>query len=196
MTQTSGRLFAYCRVSTTEQTTENQIVAMHSAGYKVNRNRIITETISGSCQTMQRPEFSNLISHKMEPGDTLLVLKMDRLGRDMIDIMSTLKLLDEKGLHIISLDLGNVDLASTAGKFQMQVMAAVAEFERNRIRERTQEGLARAKAEGKKLGRPKATDTTEKVQRCKLQELSQKQTAEQLKIGIATVKRHWNKSTT
>lgn len=190
---THGRTFAYCRVSTTEQTTENQIIAIRNAGHEIQTNRMVSETISGSCQAMQRQAFNNLIENRMESGDTLVVLKMDRLGRDMIDIMATLKLLDERGLKVISLDLGNVDLSSPAGKFQTQVMAAVAEFERNRIRERTREGLERAKAEGKKLGRPEATGTTQKVQKCKASDMSQSQTAAKLNIGIATVKRHWNK---
>lgn len=75
----------------------------------------------------------------------------------------------------------------------MQVLGAVAEFERDLLIERTQQGLLRAKAEGKKLGRPEATDTTANVQRLKTQDKTQAQVATELKIGIATVKRHWNK---
>ncbi|MGC5438635.1 recombinase family protein [Aeromonas veronii bv. sobria] len=72
-------------------------------------------------------------------------------------------------------------------------MGAFAEFERNRIRERTQEGLQRAKAEGKALGRPVAIDTTEAVQRAKGEGLSQSKVSDKLGISLATVKRHWNK---
>ncbi|MNR48652.1 putative DNA-invertase from lambdoid prophage Rac [compost metagenome] len=75
----------------------------------------------------------------------------------------------------------------------MTVLAAVAAFERDRIKERTKEGLKRAQAEGKKLGRPVATDTTAAVQKEKAKGLSQSEVAEVLEIGIATVKRHWNK---
>ena len=75
----------------------------------------------------------------------------------------------------------------------MQVLGAVAEFERDLLIERTQQGLMRAKAEGKKLGRPEATDTTVSVQRLKAKDMTQAQTATELGIGIATVKRHWNK---
>ncbi len=141
----TGRTFSYLRVSTTEQTTENQQLAITTAGYQIPNNRVISETVSGSQQAMERPAFSNLVHSRMEEGDTLVVLKLDRLGRDMIDVMKTLALLAEKGIHVVSLDLGNIDLSSPAGKLQVQVMAAVAEFERNRIRERTKEGLERAK---------------------------------------------------
>lgn len=76
----------------------------------------------------------------------------------------------------------------------MQVLGAVAEFERDLLIERTQQGLQRAKAEGKKLGRPTATSTTASVQRLKSIGISRVQTAAELKVGIATVKRHWNKA--
>ena len=76
----------------------------------------------------------------------------------------------------------------------MQVLGAVAEFERDLLIERTQQGLMRAKAEGKKLGRPEATDTTASVQRLKALGNTQSQVAADLKMGIATVKRHWNKA--
>ena len=75
----------------------------------------------------------------------------------------------------------------------LQLFSSFAEFERNRIRERTQEGLAKAKAEGKKLGRPEAKETTRKVLAKKSEGLSQSQAASALSLGIATVKRHWNK---
>lgn len=74
------------------------------------------------------------------------------------------------------------------------MLGAVAEFERDLLIERTQSGLKRAKAEGKKLGRPEATDTTAAVQRLKARDMTQAQVAVDLHIGIATVKRHWNKA--
>lgn len=87
--------------------------------------------------------------------------------------------------------LGDVDLTSVAGRMTMQVLAAVAEFERDLLIERTQSGLARAKAEGKKLGRPEATKTKASGQEIKGQKFSQSQVAAKLGSGIATVKRHW-----
>ena len=75
----------------------------------------------------------------------------------------------------------------------MQVLGAVAEFERDLLIERTQQGLSRARAEGKKLGRPNAVNTTAVVQRLRARDLTQAQVAVELGLGIATVKRHWNK---
>ncbi|CAH6870572.1 Recombinase family protein [Vibrio chagasii] len=190
---TTGRIFAYCRVSTVEQTTDNQILAIRNAGYDIQENRVISETVSGSVRAMERKEFKTLIEHKLEAGDTLVVLKLDRLGRDNIDVQQTIEQLTAKQIKVVSLDLPVSDLSSAEGKLMLQMFSAFAEFERNRIRERTQEGLNRAKAEGKKLGRPVAKGTTENVQRCKAEGLSQSATAKELSIGIATVKRHWNK---
>ncbi|MCY9873957.1 recombinase family protein [Vibrio barjaei] len=188
----TGRTFAYCRVSTTEQTTQNQILAIRNAGYDVIDSRVISETVSGSTKATDREQFSNLIEHKIEAGDTLVVLKLDRLGRNNIDVQQTVSLLDSKGIRVVCLDLPVADLSSSEGRLMLQMFSAFAEFERNRIRERTQEGLVRAKAEGKKLGRPKATKTNRRIQECKNSGMSQSKTASHLGLGIATVKRHWN----
>ncbi|MFK7160833.1 recombinase family protein [Marinospirillum sp. MEB164] len=186
------RTFAYCRVSTTEQTTENQVQALKAAGYDIQPNRIISETISGSVQASQRPEFARLLD-KLEHGDSLIVLKLDRLGRDNIDIQQTITSLQERGISVQSLDLPKMDIASSSGRLMLQMFSAFAEFERNRIRERTAEGLERAKAEGKKLGRPEATSTTKAVQAAKAEGLSQSKAAAKLGLSIPTIKRHWNK---
>jgi putative DNA-invertase from lambdoid prophage Rac len=98
-----------------------------------------------------------------------------------------------RGIRVHCLALGGVDLTSAAGKMTMQVLGAVAEFERDLLIERTQSGLQRAKSEGKRLGRPEATDTTAAVQKLKAKDMTQAQVAADLQIGIATVKRHWNK---
>ena len=188
------RTFSYCRVSTTEQTTENQILAIQQKGYQVNEARIISETVSGSVEAMKREKFKMLINHQMESGDMLVVLKLDRLGRDNIDVQSTINILTDKGIKVVCLDLPVADLSSSEGKLMLQMFSAFAEFERNRIRERTKEGLERAKAQGKKLGRPVAYDTTASVQAKKSEGMSQSKVAEALGIGIATVKRHWNKT--
>ena len=186
------RTFAYCRVSTSEQTTDNQIIAIRSAGHNIPDTRVITETISGSKPALERPAFQNLITNKLEKGDTLVVLKLDRLGRDNIDVQQTITSLLELGVKVISLDLPVSDLTSSEGKLMLQMFSAFAEFERNRIRERTIEGQARAKAEGKKIGRPAATDTRNTVQSHKAQGLSQSATSKATGLSIATVKRHWN----
>ena len=92
----------------------------------------------------------------MEAGDVLIVTKMDRLGRNAIDVTSTVKKLAEMGIKVHCLALGGVDLTSSAGQLTMGVINAVAQFERDLIVERTNAGLARAKSKGKRLGRPPA----------------------------------------
>uniref|UniRef100_UPI00356B1036 recombinase family protein n=1 Tax=Zhongshania sp. TaxID=1971902 RepID=UPI00356B1036 len=77
-----SRVFAYCRVSTTEQATENQLFAIQKAGFEVTNDRCVSETISGSTEAMKRPAFRAMVEHSLEKGDTLVVLKLDRLGRD------------------------------------------------------------------------------------------------------------------
>jgi putative DNA-invertase from lambdoid prophage Rac len=88
-----------------------------------------------------------------------LVTKLDRLGRNAMDVRATIERLDEMGVRVHCLALGGVDLTSAAGKMTMTVLSAVAEFERDLLIERTQSGLARAKAEGKTLGRKPALST-------------------------------------
>lgn len=150
-----SRAFAYTRVYTFEQTTENQIREIEAAGFSIEPHRIITETVSGSMAIAQREGFSRLID-KMEAGDVLVVTKLDRLGRDAVDVSTTVARLEKAGVRVHCLALGGVDLTSFAGKMTMNVINAVAQFERDLLSERTQAGLARAKAQGKPLGRPQA----------------------------------------
>lgn len=150
-----GRTFAYCRVSTADQTTENQAREIEGAGFKVDPKRIIAETVSGSVAAMERKGFAKLVD-RLEAGDILIVTKLDRLGRNAMDVRSTVDSLAQEGVKVHCLALGGVDLTSPAGKMTMGVIAAVAEFERDLLVERTQAGLSRAKAEGKALGRPSA----------------------------------------
>lgn len=186
-----SRTFAYCRVSTGEQTTDNQVLALQSAGFDVQPTRVVSETVSGSVPAMERKAFANLITNQMEAGDTLVVLKLDRLGRDNIDVQLTIKLLEERGIKLVCLDLPVTDLSTDVGKLMLQLVASFAEFERGRIRERTKEGQARAVAEGKKIGRPTAIGTNHLVQGHKHNGLSQAQVAEKTGLSLSTVKRNW-----
>lgn len=150
-----SRLFAYCRVSTHDQTTLNQAQEIAAAGFDLKPARVISETISGSVTASERPAFGALLN-KLEDGDVLVVTKLDRLGRNAMDVRATVEALEWMGVRVHCLALGGVDLTSAAGRMTMQVLAAVAEFERDLLIERTQSGLARAKAQGKTLGRPQA----------------------------------------
>ena len=148
---TMSRTFLYARVSTVEQTTMNQVAEVAAAGFNVDSKRIVEECVSGSVPAGQRPGFAKLID-RLEAGDVLLVTKLDRLGRNAIDVQQTVQRLDVIGVRVHCLALGGVDLSSPAGKMTMAVITAVAEFERDLIIERTHAGLARAKADGKTPG--------------------------------------------
>src|SRR3954471_1525805 len=147
------RTFAYLRVSTAGQTTDNQRQEIAAAGFKVEPRRVITETVSGNVATAQRRGFTRLLD-RLEPGDVLVVTKLDRLGRNVMDVGTTVAKRAELEVRVHCLALGGVDLTSSTGKLTMNVLNAVAEFERDLLVERTQAGLSRAKAEGKTLGRP------------------------------------------
>jgi putative DNA-invertase from lambdoid prophage Rac len=186
-----SRTFAYCRVSTFGQTTENQIQEIKAAGFELQPQRVIEETISGSTSVSERPGFNKLLE-RMEPGDVLVVTKLDRLGRNAIDVQSTIELLESKGIKVHCMALGGVDLTNAAGKMTMSVLAAVAQFERDLLIERTQAGLQRTKAAGTKLGRPIAA-SVEDVRSLKAEGLSQSFVAARLNVSLSTVKRLWSK---
>lgn len=147
------RVFAYVRVSTVGQTVENQIMEIEAAGFKIEPRRIVSETVSGSLAASKRAGFQKLLD-RLEPDDVLIVTKLDRLGRDAIDVSSTVKMLSENGVRVHCLQLGGLDLTSSAGAMTMNVLNAVAQFERDLLIERTRAGQERARAGGKKFGRP------------------------------------------
>lgn len=188
-----SRTFLYARVSTDAQNTQNQLEEVKAAGYEIPPARVVQEVISGSVAASERPGFRKLIE-RLEHGDVLIVSKLDRLGRNAMDVRATVEALDKAGIRVCCLALGGADLTSAAGKMTMQVLNAVAEFERDLLIERTHAGLLRAKSEGKKLGRPVAKDTTKSVQSLKAKNMTQAEVALALNLGIATVKRHWNKT--
>ena len=189
-----SRTFAYCRVSTKEQDLKTQVLEIKNRGYDIPVSRLIAETISGGVNAMERPAFKSMVKHSLESGDTLVVLKLDRLGRDNIDVQQTIQMLTDNGVKVVSLDLPVQDLSSPEGKLMLQMFAAFAEFEKGRIRERTAEGLAKAKNDGKKLGRP-AFDRSEELYRLKQEGLSQSKVSKEMGVSLSTVKRNWNKNT-
>ncbi len=157
------RVFAYGRVSTADQTSANQLQELQSLGHEIQPQRWFSDTISGKVPSSERPEFMKMLD-RMEAGDMLLVSKLDRIGRDMVDVISTLRSLSARSIKVKVLALGDVDLTSTAGKAVVGILAVVAEMERDLLVERTQAGLARAKAEGTPLGRPAKTSKEDKQQ--------------------------------
>lgn len=185
-----GRTFAYCRVSTGDQTTENQVREIEAASFSVDRKRIVSETVSGSVAAMQRPQFARLVD-RLEDGDVLLVTKLDRLGRNAMDVRATVEQLDEIGVKVHCLALGGADLTSAAGKMTMGVIAAVAEFERDLLIERTQAGLGRARLQGKALGRPSklSGDALNEVRRKKAEGASLGALAVEYGVSRAAIQR-------
>ena len=156
-----SRVFAYCRVSTLDQATQNQVLEIQAAGFNVQPQRIIEEKVSGSVPAQERPGFMRLLD-RLEASDVLIVTKLDRLGRNAMDVRATVEQLADLGVRVHCLALGGVDLTSPAGKMTMQVIAAVAEFERDLLIERTQSGLQRARAAGKRLGRKPVLDEAQR----------------------------------
>jgi putative DNA-invertase from lambdoid prophage Rac len=151
------RVFAYCRVSTQSQTCDNQIQEIRAAGYDILEHRVVTEQVSGSCAAFSRPQFKRLID-RLEPGDTLVVSKLDRIGRDSIDVQQTIEYCTTHKIRVVVLQLGNLDLTSSSGALIVKLLSAIASFERDLIIERVNCGLARARAQNVVLGRkPKTT---------------------------------------
>ena len=159
-------IFGYGRVSTTVQNTINQKLELEQAGF--NLDFWFSDTgISGKTCASQRPEFARLLE-KIRDGETIVVSKLDRLGRDSIDVLQTVRMLSDRQIKVIVHQLGQTDLTSPAGKLLLTMLSAVAAMERDLLVERTQAGLARAKAEGKRLGRPCKTS---QVQRQEIRDL-------------------------
>lgn len=157
-----SRSFVYARVSTADQTTSNQVREIETAGFMVDPRRVVEEIVSGSVAASERKGFARLLD-RLEAGDVLIVTKLDRLGRNAMDVRTTVEALAAMGVRVHCLALGGVDLTSPAGKMTMSVIAAVAEFERDLLIERTSAGLDRAKAEGKTLGRRASLSTAQQA---------------------------------
>jgi len=155
----NSAVFAYLRVSKSELNVDNQRLEIERSGIKVDY--WFSEVVSGSVSTSQRREFQKLLG-QIRDGETIVVSRLDRLGRDAIDVMTTVKLLRERNIRVIVLQLGNVDLTSSAGQMMMMMLSCVAEMERTILIERVQSGLKRAVAQGVRLGRRSATTEVQK----------------------------------
>lgn len=178
-------VIAYARVSTDDQTNENQRRAIESR-YNVSR-WFEEEGVSGSIPASQRPAMRALLAYVRE-GDTVVVTAIDRLGRNTIDVLNTVEYLKAKKVSVVSMREG-FDLATSAGKFMLTMLAAVAELERENIKARQMAGIERARADGKKLGREKVINDDEVRQWRQANSASIKATAEHFGISTASVKR-------
>ncbi|MDH0372954.1 recombinase family protein [Comamonas aquatica] len=178
-------VIAYVRVSTDDQTTENQKRAIE-ARYSVSK-WFRENGISGAVPAAQRPAMAQLLAYVRE-GDTVIVTAIDRLGRNTIDVLTTVETLNAKGVSLVSLREG-FDLATPVGKAMLAMLAAMAELERDNIKVRQMAGIERARAEGKNLGREKVINDATVAQWRHDNSASIKATAEQFGISTASVKR-------
>ena len=140
-------LIGYARISTRDQPLALQQDALTAAGC----DQLYTDTASGALT--DRPGLLAALSH-LRPGDTLVVWRLDRLGRSLAHLIDTIKHLEQRGIHFRSLQ-EQLDTGTSGGKLVFHVFGALAEFERDLIRERTKAGLAAARARGRVGGRPR-----------------------------------------
>ena len=179
-----GELLGYARVSTTDQSADAQSEALSAAGC----SRVWTETASGA--TTSRPQLSDLFSH-LRRGDTLVVWRLDRLGRSLPHLLETVEQLDVDGVGFRSLTEA-IDTTTSGGKLIYSIFGALAEFERNLIRERTNLGLAVARAQGRLGGRPPAMSGTQikQAKRMRTGGMSLTDIREVLGVSRSTLYRH------
>ena len=144
--------YGYARVSSKTQDYSAQVDALRAAGCK----RIFSEKRSGKSAT-DRPELNKLM-RTLVPGDTIVVSKLDRLARSSRDLHNILHEVQEQNCGFVSLGENWCDTTTQVGRLMMTIMGGIAEFERDLIRKRCEEGIERAKANGKQFGRPTALD--------------------------------------
>ena len=174
------RLFGYAHVSTGQQSLDIQVKALLEAGVKPSR--IFTDKASGG--DAERDGLG-LLRVKVEEGDVVLVKKLDRLGRDTADMIALIKEFDCLGVCIRFLDDG-ISTEGATGKMVVTILSAVAQAERQRILERTNEGRMEAKAKGVRFGRHRTVDR-KKVLALREQGLGATDIARQMGIGRSTV---------
>lgn len=174
------RLFGYARVSTSQQSLDTQIKALKNAG--VQPHRIFSDKASGKDTDR---EGLNLLKLKIEKCDVILITKLDRLGRDTADMIQLIKDFETMGVAIRFLDDG-ISTEGIMGKMVITILSAVAQAERYRILERTNEGRLEAKRKGVKFGR-KPTIDKYTVIKLKNSGVGATEIARQLNIGRSTV---------
>ena len=144
------RHLGYTRVSTASQDAQLQLDALVDSG--VQKRDVFSDVTSGSRTAIERPGMKRLMDY-VEPGDTVVVWRIDRLGRSLIDVLNTVNLLRDKGVKIRSLSDG-IDPETTSGRLMLGMLATLAEYERELITERVNAGIAAAKQNGTRFGRP------------------------------------------
>jgi DNA invertase Pin-like site-specific DNA recombinase len=176
-------IIGYARVSTEDQHLDAQITALKEAGAE----RIFSDKISGSKRA--RPDLDKMLD-QLRQGDVVLVTKYDRLARSLTDLLDIVAQIEgaEAGFRSLAED---IDTTTPAGRLIFHVFASIAQFERERIRERTMEGLDAARKKGRIGGRPPALSADQKAEvlRLKAEGRAMKDIAALFKVSLATVKR-------
>lgn len=187
-------VFAYLRISTTDknQTVENQRHAIEQMGWKVDY-AYADEGVSGSIKAQERPQFKAM-SAAMTEGSVLVVSALDRLGRDAEDILNTINTFERRKIKVNILQFGSTDVTSPMGKLLVGILASLAEMERNNIKERTRNAMARLKAEGVYAGPPLKIVPEHLEEMAKLRkEASLDNLAERFQYDRATIHRNLKK---
>ena len=179
-----NKLFGYARVSTLDQNLDTQLDALQKAGC----DDIFQDKITGV--STSRPALDTLLA-QLRSGDTVMVARFFRLGRSRDHLINLLGDFARKGIHFKALDLG-VDSSTPAGKLVLQIFAALAEYDRESILEKTRAGQLLAKAKGKHIGRPMGLDVEKfaKVKKALERGLSVAETVSLTGISISSVKRY------
>jgi DNA invertase Pin-like site-specific DNA recombinase len=179
-----NHVFGYARVSTLDQNLDTQLDVLQKAGC----DRIFQDKITGV--SVQRPALDELLS-VLRPGDTVLVARFFRLGRSRDHVIHLVHSFHQQGIHFKALDLG-IDTTTPAGKFMLAIFAALAEYDRESILEKTKAGQQLAAAQGKHIGRPKGVDAENlaKVKTALEKGLSVAETVALTGISRSSVKRY------
>jgi DNA invertase Pin-like site-specific DNA recombinase len=177
-------ILGYARVSTDDQTLDGQHDALTMAG----AGRIFADRISGTLRT--RPELDRLLD-QLRPGDVVVVTKYDRLARSLKDLLAIVETVEAKGAGFRSL-AEDIDTTTPAGRLIFHVFASIAEFERDRIAERTREGLEAARRRGWVGGRPPALSPAQKDEVRRMRDTEGRRLtdiAALFKVSVKTVRR-------
>ena len=177
-------ILGYARVSTVDQTLDSQHDALEAAG----ADRVFADAITGTAR--RRPELDRMLD-QLRPGDVVVVTKYDRLARSLHDLLDIVKTIRSAGAGFRSL-AEDIDTTTPAGRLVFHVFASIAQFERERISERTREGLAAARRRGRAGGRPPALapDQKAEVRRMRDEEgRSLPEIARLFKVSVSTVRR-------
>lgn len=177
-------IFGYARVSTDDQNLDAQTDALTAAGAE----RIFADKLSGAGR--KRPELDQLFE-QLRKGDVVIVTKYDRLARSLRDLLDIVEVIEKRGAGFRSL-AEDINTTTSAGRLIFHVFASIAQFERERISERTKEGLEAARKRGRIGGRPAALSAAQKVEVRRMRDDDGKgisEIAQLFKVSLATVRR-------